>query len=260
MNKSTNITVNFVVAGTQKGGTTALYSYLNEHDNIVMASTKEVHFFDNESYFNNDIDYSIYHSFFKEKNDGELCQKLYGEATPIYMYWNEVPKRIYNYNKYMKFIIILRNPIDRAHSHWNMERERNNDTTSFSDAIYNEKNRCKEALPLQHRIFSYLDRGFYTKQIKQIWKYFPKEQTLILKSEDLKNNPSKVLSEVSKFLKINNFSNMGVRNVHTRDYISKMTQKEHDYLSSIFANEVRELEELLDWDCSDWLKYNKRGE
>jgi len=91
------------------------------------------------------------------------------------MYWQNAPKRIWQYNPEMKIIIILRNPIERAFSHWNMERSRNAEHLSFWDAINTEKLRCQETLPLQNRVYSYIDRGFYIKQLENIWRYFPKK-------------------------------------------------------------------------------------
>ena len=122
------VKVGFLIAGTQKGGTSALDAYLREHPDICMANQKEVHFFDNEAIFNGDnSDYAVYHAAFSLKTS----QQLLGESTPIYMYWHAAPKRIWQYNPDMKFLIMLRNPIDRAYSHWNMERGRKRDSLSF---------------------------------------------------------------------------------------------------------------------------------
>lgn len=242
--------VNFVIAGTQKGGTSALDAYLREHPEICMADKKEVHFFDTERHFQEEnVDYSAYHSFFRPK----ASQKLLGETTPIYMYWYDAPRRIWQYNPSMKIIIILRNPIDRAYSHWNMERDRNADTLPFWDAIQNESTRCREALPYQHRLYSYVDRGFYSEQLRRIWTYFPKNQTLILKSEDLKNNPGETLEKVCRFLDLSCFHTVAIKNVHSRPYVSSMNRKEWEYLKLQFEHEIRNLERILGWNCNDWL-------
>lgn len=195
--------VGFVIAGTQKGGTSALDAYLREHPEICMADKKEVHFFDTEKYFQKEkVDYSVYHSFFSPKSSHTLL----GETTPIYMYWYDSPRRIWQYNPSMKIIVILRNPIRRAYSHWNMERDRKADTVSFWEAIQHESNRCREALPYQHRVYSYVDRGFYSEQLRRVWTYFPKNQTLILKSEDLKANPRETLEKGLPFSRPQRFS------------------------------------------------------
>jgi hypothetical protein len=150
--------VDFVICGTQKGGTSALDTYLRGHPEICMADRKEVHFFDNEEYFSNDKpDYSKYLSWFSPNKS----HKILGEATPIYMYWNDSPKRIWEYNPNMKLIVILRNPIERAYSHWNMDRSRHADNLSFWETIQKEKKRCSDALPKQQRRYSYIERGFY---------------------------------------------------------------------------------------------------
>jgi hypothetical protein len=116
--------VAFVIAGTQKGGTTALASYLYEHPEIGMPTVKEVHFFDTEDHFASaEVDYAKYHAYF----DPAVRKRLLGDATPIYMYWDAAPPRIWQYNPAMKLILLLRNPITRAYSQWNMERERGSD-------------------------------------------------------------------------------------------------------------------------------------
>lgn len=246
-----SMTVDFVICGTQKGGTTALDAYLREHPEICMANRKEVHYFDNEKYFVNGVpDYSEYHAYFSPKK----MHKVFGEATPIYMYWSESPKRIFEYNPEMKIILILRNPIDRAYSHWNMERSRNTDDMSFESALKSETERCCEALPYQHRVFSYIDRGHYLDQLRRIWTYFPKESVLVLKNDDLKQNPNNTLNQVATFLGITHFNNIKNRDVHSRPYVSHMSIDERDFLKSIFEPEIKELEEELQWDCSDWLK------
>jgi hypothetical protein len=244
-------TVGFVICGTQKGGTTALDAYLRSHPEICMADIKEVHYFDNDKYFTNDNpDYSKYHAYFSPKKK----HKILGEATPIYMYWNESPKRIAEYNPEMKLILVLRNPIERAYSHWNMQRSKNADNLSFRDAIDAEAERCREALPYQHRGFSYIDRGHYLAQLRRIWTFFPKEQVLVLKNEDLKQNPNGTLNKVAEFLGITQFNNIETRNVHSRPYVSQMSDEERDFLKSIFEPEIKELAAELKWNCRDWLK------
>jgi hypothetical protein len=70
------------------------------------------------------------------------------------MYWYDAPRRIWQYNPDMRIVILLRNPVDRAYSHWNMERERGAEPLEFRQAIATEADRCRAALPAQHRVFS----------------------------------------------------------------------------------------------------------
>src|ERR1035437_6839293 len=113
--------VNFVIGGTQKGGTTALDVFLRQHPEICMAETcKEVHFFDQKKNFAGQPDYKHYHAFFRP----EPPHQVVGDATPIYMYGEAAPIRIKSYNPKMKWILALRNPVERAFSAWNMETKR----------------------------------------------------------------------------------------------------------------------------------------
>ena len=125
--------VDFIIAGVQKSGTTALFSYLCEHNEICMSDKKEIHFFDRRRYFILFPNYLFYHSNFSNFKS----QKLIGEATPIYIYWKKAIERLVRYNPNIKLIIVLRNPITRAYSHWNMMRNRNfnKENLSFVDAI-----------------------------------------------------------------------------------------------------------------------------
>jgi len=242
--------VAFIICGTQKGGTSALDAYLREHPEICMAEKKEVHFFDSENFFRDKRpDYACYHSSFTPRT----THKVLGEATPIYMYWNGAPRRIWEYNPAMKLIVVLRNPIDRAYSHWNMERSRNADTLSFWDALQKESERCREALPYQHRIYSYVDRGFYLGQLRRLWLYFEKDHVLILKNEYLRNRPHEALREVCDFLEVAYFDRIDIKNVHSRTYESTMSARERQFLQNIYEHEIRGIERVLGWDCSDWL-------
>jgi len=86
--------VNFVIAGAQKSGTTALDAYLREHSSISMAEKKELHFFDVERHFRSAPDYLLYHSYFNWRS----TEVSYGEATPNYMYSDVAGDRIRSYN------------------------------------------------------------------------------------------------------------------------------------------------------------------
>lgn len=247
INKKTK--VNFLVCGTQKGGTTALNKYLNKHPQICLSKQKEVHFFDNDEIFKNNkkINYNKYHSYFKPN----MKTIATGECTPIYMYWKESPKRISEYNKNMKIILVLRNPIERAYSHWNMEIAKKRDNREFKIAISQELSEQKNN---QSRYHSYLDRGNYIEQIKRIWEYFPKNNVLILKSEDLKKNPSETLNEITNFLKIDKINVIDIKNVHARKYKEKLNMEDREFLEKHFKKQILELQDTLGWDCEEWFK------
>ena len=240
--------VDFLIAGTQKGGTTALFAYLQAHPEICLAKVKETHFFDIEKNFKRKrVNYADLHKHFTPRRG-----QLLGEATPITMYWEAAPRRVWEYNPRMKFICLLRDPIERAFSQWNMYCELGFEELSFADALTQEAERCRAALPLQHRIYSYTDRGFYCEQIRRLWRFFPREQTLFLKTEDLRTRPQESLDRVFDFL--------GVRRqlvepqvVNAHSYTSEMDVAARSRLADLYECEIRQLERLLDWDCRDWL-------
>ena len=242
--------VDFLICGTQKGGTSALDAYLREHPQLCMANQKEVHFFDDEKHFRGGKpDYAAYHSCFSPGPS----QRVMGEATPSYMYWYDAPRRIWHYNPRMKLLVVLRNPVDRAYSHWNMQRKRGIDDLSFWDALHIERERCREALPYQEKRFSYVDRGFYLEQLRRLWTYFARDQVLVTRHEDLRSKPKEAIDKIYDFLGVGPVQGIQVREVHSHEYDSPMSKREREYLQFIFEYEIRGLERLLGWDCSNWL-------
>jgi len=243
--------IDFIIAGTQKGGTTALDDYFRTHQNICMADKKEVHFFDEDRYFEKKSpNYSKYHKYFSPNDYSQVI----GEATPIYMYWNKAIERIHVYNPQIKLIIILRNPIDRAFSHWNMERDKGRESRTFLKAILDEDSKINSPNYSQNKILSYLDRGHYSQQIKNIYNYFNKNQLLILRSEDLLENPDNTLLNIAEFLSIPPFDPVYHKEVNSRSYPHKMSKEELTFLKNFYQEEFSSLEDILGWDLSSWKK------
>jgi hypothetical protein len=242
--------IDFLVIGTQKGGTTALDYYLRRHPGIEMGRKKELHFFDNEKIFANaTVDYSIL-----EKQFSISPGKIYGDVTPIYMYWEPAIRRIWQYNSKIKLIAILRNPIDRAFSQWKMAYQLNNEKELFSYCIKNERERARQALQLQHRICSYIDRGFYAEQIKRIKRFFPDEQVLLIKYDHFVDNQEFIIGKILNFLSLDGseyiFEHKTAHKFYAEHVIS---DEEKNYLRNIYINDIKEVERLLKWDCSNWL-------
>ena len=247
--------VGFVVAGTQKGGTTALASYLGEHPEICMPGTKarpklkELHHFDSDQTFAAAApDHSIYHRCFQPRPG----HKVMGEATPVYMYWQPVPARIHAYNPAMKFVILLRNPVTRAHSHWNMEVTKGREKLSFEEALRQEAERLRSGDSEVRRRRSYVDRGYYSVQLARIWQLFPRQQTLLLRSDELKSDPAATLARIASFLGVGPFPEITPRTVLAFPYQQPMSAHARSYLQQAFAGEITELERMLGWDLSTW--------
>ena len=248
--RETNNKVNFLVVGTQKGGTSALYYYLRKHSELELPAKKELHFFDNDALFNRDSnDYRQYHDNFLPQAQG-----LRGECTPIYMYWRPAMQRIFDYNPDMKLIALLRDPIDRAFSHWNKEQQQGHEADPFNKAIRLEQLRLTDASSVQHRRRSYIDRGFYSHQILRIWQHFPKHQTLFLKSEVLKNAPTEALNKVTNFLGVSPFTSINKATIHARAYTNSINKYDYALLNTLFQDDVKRVESLLDWNLNEWLK------
>lgn len=203
---------NFIICGTQKGGTTALYAYLREHPEIFFALKKEVHYFD----LNYHQGIKWYEKHFRGVTSNH---KAIGEASPFYMYLEEVPERIHETLPDVKLIFILRNPVDRAYSHYWHEVKLGYEWLSFEEAIKKEKDRLAEGTIYNKQHYSYLDRGKYVKQLKRYRKYFSKDQMLILMNDELKEEPEKVMKEIFEFLDVD--SNFISPNWHVRVYSGK---------------------------------------
>lgn len=240
----------FVICGTQKGGTTALADQLRLHPNLFIPAQKELHFFDDESRDWSKPNYTDYHRLF----NSATAHQHWGEATPIYMYWDTAPARIWNYNPDMRLIVILRNPITRAYSHWAMERRRGAESMDFGSALSKEAERCLEARPLQHRVFSYQDRGFYCHQLRRLWRLFGRDTLLVLRQEELRQEPQASLNRVCDHLGVDRIEAEERMERHVGSYPEPMPTHLYEQLRQVFWHEICQLETLLDWDCSSWLR------
>ncbi|HST29658.1 MAG TPA: sulfotransferase domain-containing protein [Chthoniobacterales bacterium] len=238
--------VDFVIGGTQKGGTSALDSFLRQHPEICMPTTrKELHFFDREE---ENTDYKKYHVNFKPKPQ----HRVVGEASPIYMYWETAPSRIWKYNPKMKWILALRNPVERAFSAWTMETKRDKEKLPFAEAIEREAERCSEALPLQHRVYSYIDRGFYAYQVRRLFNIFGRDNVLVLLSEQLRNDHKKTLQSVFEFLDVDSSFVPPEASVFEQEYSGKIDSELRSRLIETFYFDIKELEQVLRKDLAGW--------
>ncbi|MDP1617872.1 sulfotransferase [Phenylobacterium sp.] len=236
--------VDFIIVGAQKAGTTALFDYLGEHPQIGLSDVKEVHFFDDETQDWAAPDYGDYHARF----DLADRSRRWGEATPIYLYWKNSIARIAAYNPAARLIILLRDPVERAWSHWKMEFARGAETAPFDWCIRRGRARLFESEPWGfHREFSYVERGFYGEQIAQALAHFPARQLLILRSEDLDAAPAATLQRISGFLDIDPAPPVQRRRVHEgqpMSYPSSLTTEDVAYLRGLYGEDMAQLAEL----------------
>ncbi len=226
--------LDFLVIGAQKAGTSSLYVYLQQQDEIEMSKKKELHFFDDDKINWTQPCYEIYHKEFSATS----TQKK-GEITPFYMYDERCMNRIAKYNPNIKLIILLRNPIERAFSQYKMSVHVNKkETQDFSWCIREGRNRIRNN-ELSNHIYSYVERGFYGKQISYIYSRFPKNQVLVLKTTDLELDPIKTITTICQFLNIN-FTSLKQQQIHENISLapqSKMKQEDYDLLIKIYKHD-----------------------
>ncbi len=178
--------INFIGIGTQKAGTSWLTEAINEHPDIYIHPKKEAHFFNREKFYINKFHYE---RTFKSKKE-----KVIGEITPAYISEKKVAKRIFQYNSGVKLIAILRDPTERAVSQYKMEISRG--TIENNSGLWDAFERD---LP---RYGPMKERGLYKEQLDRFYKYFNKNQILIMKYKDLKENPISFIKTVFEFLEV----------------------------------------------------------
>ena len=199
----------FVVAGAQKAGTTALAQFLAGHPQIRVAAVKEVHLFDapdySPSWTPREIDERyrphFEHQDFERGGDGLLL----GEATPIYLFLREVAAELKRYNPALRVIVLLRDPVRRAISHYHMEKARGAERLPLSLALLAEPwrlHRCRNprATDAATRVHSYRRRGLYSHQLRNLFASFGRSQVLLVRSESLSDNHDATLRRVFAFL------------------------------------------------------------
>ncbi|WP_420139873.1 sulfotransferase domain-containing protein [Sphingomonas sp.] len=245
--------VGFLVGGVQKSGTTALFDYLAEVPALELPKIKEAHFFDDEERVDWQApDYAPYHSLFADRS------RLWGEATPIYLYWPNALERIRAYNPAMKLIFIFRDPVERAWSHWKMEYARGKETEPFAWCIRDGRARMASGHPYPgfHRVHSYVERGFYGRQLARVLHLFPQEQVLLLASTALDRDPNAVIRVVCDFLEVpmatKPLSRRRSRPAANIDYKSTLAEDDVLLLRRCFREEMERFAQIAP-DLPNWM-------
>jgi hypothetical protein len=245
--------LDFFIVGVQKGGTTALDSYLRLSQHVQMAKVKEVHFFDNENIDWTRPDYQVLLDHFSSTATSPRCR---GEATPNYIYWPNALERLQRYNPRAKLIVCLRQPAFRAHSHWCMETKRGSETLSFEQAISEVgRRRVQISSSGAHRVFSYIERGFYAQQISGLKRLFPPDQLLFLRTDELWNEPMRVMSRVHAFLGVlapDPVEKDYIVPLDTRD-VGHIPRRVLQRLNALYANDIKQTGKLIGVDLDYWL-------
>jgi hypothetical protein len=249
----------FIVIGAQRSGTTSLFHYLCRHPQIAGSPVKEVHFFDHQ--FWRGVDW--YRSYFptvaaqaraRNGGGGELVG---GEATPYYLFHPAVPARLAATVPDVRLVAILRNPVDRAYSHYWRSIDCRVERLSFVEALAAETGRLEGeekklmARPryrsFNHRHRAYAARGLYAEQLERWFAHFPREQVLVIRAEDFFARPSEVYADILEFLGVAPFDPAGFTARNPKDY-EPLSDDLRELLEQRFAEPNEHLAELLGTD------------
>ena len=286
--------VDFFIVGVPKAGTTSLYHYLSEHPQVEMSSQKEPDYFSDKAINEQGMYYTKNRVNSLAKYESLFVQKesvVYGEASVSYLFYENVAEDIKKYNPNAKIIIMLRNPIERAFSHYLMDYRLGLISDSFENIIA-KKSKHKNA----HLFYQqYIEVSKYATQIQRYLDFFEKENILFIDYEDFKKNVSKTVGKVYSFLNIsaefaadintkyNTFTmpkNKGIRFIYSFVFLRKIltflfpiylvknirvllfkTDKKPELLNEtrsqlriIFNDDIKKLEEVLAKNYSKWIK------
>jgi hypothetical protein len=253
----------FVIIGAQKCGTTTLYQHLAEHPNVLPASRKEVHFFDGR--FGRGLNW--YRGHFATRAARRIREwrreapLLTGEASPLYLFHPHAARRLKAVLPGAKLIVVLRNPVDRAYSHYQRELRGGFEQLTFEEAIEREEERLRGERErmladefyrsYNYAHYSYKARGRYAEQLRAWFELFSREQFLILSNAELGRDPRATFERVHAFL--------GLPAWHPPEYThhnaaryGKMNPATRARLLEYFRPHNRQLAELLgrefDWE------------
>ena len=237
----------FLILGAQKAGTTALYAYLRRHPQITGPSWKEVSFFDRH--------YARGEAWYRGNFPNALrARGLVGEGSPSYLFHPLAPERVARLLPDARLIALVRNPVDRAFSHYQHEVALGREPLSFEDALAAEDERLhgeEERLLADPTYFShawwnhtYRARGRYAQQLERWLAVFPRERLLILPSEDLLEDPDGTYGRVLEFLGAPRQRLAAYPRVFERQY-EPMKPETRQRLAEEFAEPNRRLYELL---------------
>ena len=187
---------NFFVLGAMKCGTTTLHGLLAAHPHVFTAKEKDLRFFDDDTYYNRGLD-----RYLRDHFRGAAGFKARGEATASYLASGRKARdRIRrDLGKDLRFVVILRDPVKRAWSHYLHQRRYCVETESFERALELEPNRLSVGRPAG---ITYFRDGLYAHQLRVWFEAFPREHFLVLLTQDLGERPGAVARQVFAFLDV----------------------------------------------------------
>ena len=285
--------VGLFIVGAPKAGTTSLYHYLSEHPEVFMSREKETDFFSNEelkelsSYYKSKSVASL--DAYKLQFEGATDAKILGEGSVSYLYYPKVPVKIKEYNPSSKIIIMLRHPVDRAYSHYLMDYRMGLIDVSFEEVMNGKGIEANKVFYQQC-----IELGFYYAQVKRYLDVFGASNVHLIEYESFKSNTSEEMQKVFEFIDIDLDFSPKINKVHNRflmpsnNYLKKLYAQVwlrkvlvfilpnnvvekvkgvffkqskpklssvlRNQLLEIYAEDISQLEKILNLDLSEWRK------
>jgi hypothetical protein len=264
----------FVVIGAMRSGTTSLHQWLRAHPDVYVPAVKELHYFS----YNHDKGEPWYRSHFAPARD----EQVVGESSQDYLYSVLALERMAARVPDARLVCVLRNPVDRAYSHYWHKRERGSEDLAFEDALVAEPERIGRSEP-DSRAYSYAARGRYVEQLEHVATLFPRSALLVLLFDDLVTDPADTFRRVCEHLGVSasvppnpdrrvnrygGFRSLRLRNAARRlpkplrDAVGRLNRRRDDYppmssatralLVEQFRNDNTRLAAWLDRDVSSW--------
>lgn len=308
---------NFFIIGAAKAGTTSLYNYLRKHPDIYLSPVKEPNYFstdiqpekfsntykkntflDVESYFRREKLHDLQLTFIRKP---EHYQKLFkdvtgekaiGEASTSYLYSKIAAKNIKSYNPEAKIIAVLRNPVERAISHYHMALRYGHTNLHLRKAIEKDMNQETKGWGISEL---FIELGMYYEQLKRYYNLYPAQNIQVLLFEELTAHPDETLAKCHRFLNViprpieafqqhnkaqtPRFKNLnkiitdsGIKNIlkncmpetflekikatffTQKTPIDEISNADIEFLNEIYKKDIKATAALINKDLSHWLK------
>jgi hypothetical protein len=255
----------FLIIGTQRGGTTSMYRYLAAHPQVMPTLlAKGVHYFDSNasrsaSWYRGHFPASAYRRSRERRVGGPVVT---GEASPYYLFHPHAPARAAALVPQTRLIVMLREPAARARSQYAHEvGGRFEPLSTFEEALAAEPARLTpeeiarladpHVVSFAHQHFSYVARGRYAEQLRRWFSFFPREQVLVLGSERFFADPASQYAAVTDFLGLERFTDLPFRPYNATDG-GGMAAETGVWLRETYARPNAELFDLLGGDDLGW--------
>jgi hypothetical protein len=209
-----------LIIGAMKSGTSSLHYYLTQQRQVIAPLRKEVHYFD--------LNFGRGESWYRANFGREGQAGVNIDSSPYYLFHPLAPQRAHALVAHAKLIVLLRDPVRRAYSHYWHERDKGREPLAFEDAIAAEPDRIVRAherlargeieRSAAHQYFSYLARGRYAEQLERWLQFYPREQLLVLRFEDLARDPLLMTNEALAYVGLSPMSGAKLEPRHTRKY------------------------------------------